>query len=161
MNTIRTFEDLECWKACREVRLFVIRKILPMLPRDERFEHCSQIKKASRSTTANIAEGFGRFHYRDNYKFCSNSHGSLFEVLDHLISANDDGYVDHQVLQEGRELVATAARLLNGYMNYLQRAGSPDTHLREISAGYRLEGALLPWDPDQQEYEMASAVPAQ
>ena len=34
---IRTFEDLECWKACRELRIFVAKEVVPVLPREERF----------------------------------------------------------------------------------------------------------------------------
>lgn len=87
---IRTFEDLECWKACRELRQFVVKEVLPVLPKDERYRLGDQIRRAARSTTANIAEGYGRFHYLDNAKFCSNSRGSCWEVLDHLITAHDE-----------------------------------------------------------------------
>lgn len=124
MESIRSFEDLECWKACRQLRIFVAKAVLPLLPKNEQFEMVPQLRKASRSTTANIAEGYGRFHFRDNYKFCSNARGSLFEVLDHLIAANDEGYLPDELLIEGRRMFENAKRLLNGYMNYLQRAGT-------------------------------------
>src|SRR5437870_3935687 len=70
---IRTFEDLECWKQCRMLRLFVARQVVPALPRDERYRLGDQLLRAARATTANIAEGYGRFHYLDNAKFCSNA----------------------------------------------------------------------------------------
>lgn len=56
-RTFSTFEDLECWKACRDLRRFVAKEILPTLPRDERYRLGDQILRAARSTTANIAEG--------------------------------------------------------------------------------------------------------
>jgi len=74
------------------------------------------------STTANIAEGYGRFHFMDNAKFCSNSRGSCCEVLDHLITAHDEHLIPGELLTRGRHLVETATRLLNGYMGYLKRA---------------------------------------
>ncbi len=77
---IESFQDLECWKACRQLRIFVARRVLPELPRDERYRLGDQILRAARSTTANIAEGYGRFHYLDNAKFCSNARGSLYVV---------------------------------------------------------------------------------
>ena len=123
-NEIKTFEDLECWKACRELRLFVAKTVKPVLPEEERFELTSQIVRAARSTTANIAEGYGRFHYMDNAKFCSNSRGSAWEVLDHLITASDEDMISDEMLANGRELVNTAVKLLNGYMNYLKKAAS-------------------------------------
>src|SRR5205809_7396984 len=70
---IRSFEDLECWKQCRMLRLFVARQIVPALPRDERYRLGDQLLRAARASTANIAEGYGRFHYLDNAKFCSNA----------------------------------------------------------------------------------------
>jgi hypothetical protein len=34
-SLIRTFEDLDCWKKCRELRLFVAKEVIPTLPNDE------------------------------------------------------------------------------------------------------------------------------
>jgi four helix bundle protein len=119
---IRTFEDLECWKACRELRLFVVREVCKALPKEERFRLADQVLRAARSSTANIAEGYGRFHYLDNAKFCSNARGSCWEVLDHLITANDEGLIPDLLLVKGREIAGTAIALLNGYISYLQRA---------------------------------------
>jgi four helix bundle protein len=119
---LRSFEDLDCWKACRALRIFVRRKILPLLPREEIYRLTDQLIRASRSTTANIAEGYGRFHYLDNAKFCSNSRGSVWEVLDHLITANDEDLIETPLLDEGRELISTAVKLTNGYISYLQRS---------------------------------------
>jgi four helix bundle protein len=121
-SKINTFEDLECWKACRDLRRFLAEKIVPVMPKDERYRLSDQIMRAARSTTANIAEGYGRFHYLDNAKFCSNSRGSCYEVLDHLITANDEGIISAELLEKGRILVTNATKLLNGYMNYPKRA---------------------------------------
>ena len=124
---IKTFEDLECWKKCRELRLFVAREVVPALPKDERYRLGDQFLRAARSTTANIAEGYGRFHYLDNAKFCSNSRGSCWEVLDHLITSSDEGLLPTAIIEKGKALVPEAVKLLNGYMSYLKRAASnPD-----------------------------------
>lgn len=120
--TIRTFEDLECWKECRTLRIFVAKQVVPALPKDERYRLGDQILRAARSTTANIAEGYGRFHYLDNAKFCSNSRGSCWEVLDHLITGQDEDLISPELLLLGREHVNHSVKLLNGYMSYLKRA---------------------------------------
>ena len=104
------------------LRLFVARQVVPALPRDERYRLGDQLLRAARSTTANIAEGYGRFHYLDNAKFCSDARGSCWEVLDHLIAGNDESLISAELLGRGREFVAHAVKLLNGYMNYLKRA---------------------------------------
>lgn len=75
--------------------------------------------RASRSITANIAEGYGRYHYQDNIRFCRQSRGSLLELLDHLEVALECGYVTPEerakVNQSGEQLLA----LLNGYIKFL------------------------------------------
>ena len=122
MSDIKTFEDLETWQACRAFRKFVSREITPLLLAKKEFNLSDQLKRSSRSTTANIAEGYGRFHYRDNYKFCSNARGSLFESLDHIICADDEDYLPQSVYAEARSLFDNSLHLLNGYMAYLKRA---------------------------------------
>src|SRR5438876_11414125 len=120
-TVIRTFADLECWKECRTLRWFIAKEAIPVLPKDERYRLGDQLLRAARSTTANIAEGYGRFHYLDNAKFCSNARGSCWEVLDHLITGNDEDFISAEFLNRGRALVDQAVKLLNGYMNYLKR----------------------------------------
>ncbi len=119
---LRNFQDLDCWKACRELRLFVARKIVPEIPNDERYRLGDQILRAARSATANIAEGHGRFHYLDNAKFCRNARGSCAEVLDHLITAFDEGLINDDLYSEGQKLVERALKVLNGYIRYLRQA---------------------------------------
>ena len=55
-------------------------------------------------------------------KFCSNSRGSCWEVLDHLITACDEDLISNELLAKGKKLVNSAAKLTSGYMNYLKRA---------------------------------------
>ena len=95
---------------------------MPVLPKDERYRLGDQILRAARSTTANLAEVYGRFHFMDNAKFCSNSRGSCWEVMDHLITACDENLISNELLAKGKKLVNSAAKLINGYMNYLKRA---------------------------------------
>jgi four helix bundle protein len=121
MNEIRTFEELETWQAGRAFRIFTNRKLVPLLIERREFDLADQLKRSARSTTANIAEVYGRFHYRDNYRFCSISRGSLFESLDHAICANDEELIPDSLLDEVRPLFDNALKLLNGYMAYLKR----------------------------------------
>lgn len=142
-KSFKTFEDLECWKTCRELRLFVSNEIIPMLPKEEKYRLSDQLLRATRSTTANIAEGYGRYHYMDNAKFCNNSRGSCWEILDHLITAYDDGLIPAETLSKGRDLVNTAVKLINGYMNYLKRA-SKEQAVKEPPAPYAIEVENIP-----------------
>ncbi len=123
-EAIKSFEDLACWNACRQLRLFVVRKVIPTLPVDEKFRLADQLFRSARSTTANIAEGYGRYNFMDNRKFCGIARGSCHEVVDHLITASDEGLIHREILDDGKRLATEAIRLLNGYMAYLKRAES-------------------------------------
>lgn len=119
-KTFKSFEELECWRACTEVRRF-ISELVKTFPKEEKYALANDMKRAARSTTHNIAEGFGRFHFQENIQFCRHSRGSLYELVDQLITANDDGYINSEELKKGRELISKALAILNGYINYLKR----------------------------------------
>jgi four helix bundle protein len=66
-----SFESLECWKAGRTLKDFLRKEIRPRFPKHEKFDLENQLKRVARSITANIAEGYGRYHYLDEAKFLS------------------------------------------------------------------------------------------
>ncbi|MBZ5542322.1 MAG: four helix bundle protein [Acidobacteriia bacterium] len=114
-SPIKDFKDLHVWEAARELRREFY-KLAKSLPDFEKFGLAGQIRRASASVTANIAEGFGRFGYQENAQMCRQARGSLYELRDHLTTCVDEGYVSPA---EGKRLDALAqsvARLLNGYL---------------------------------------------
>jgi four helix bundle protein len=96
-------------------------------PKEERFGLVDDMKRAARSTTHNIAEGFGRYHFQENIQFCRISRGSLYELIDQLITSRDEGLITDEEYEKGRKLIEKALTLLNGYIRYLgkAKAGSP------------------------------------
>ena len=90
------------------------------LPKTERFELHSQLLRAARSATANIAEGWGRYHYKENINFLRFSRGSVSEILDHSIEAKDCDYINEETLQEIRAQTETCTKLINGYIRFLK-----------------------------------------
>lgn len=119
-GSFKSFEELECWKACTAVRRFIT-EIVKGYSKEERFALVDDMKRAARSTTHNLAEGFGRFHFQENIQFCRQSRGSLYELIDQLITSKDDGYITSKQYEKGRALISKALALLNGYINYLSR----------------------------------------
>ncbi len=118
---LKSFEELECWRACRTVRNEV-RVILKKMPNEEKYALTDNMHRASRSITENIAEGFGRYGYQENIQFCRISRGSLYELIDQYITLNDEDYITEEEYQKGRSLINAAINLLNGYINYLKKA---------------------------------------
>ena len=75
-----------------------------------------QLVKSVDSIAANISEGYGRFHYKENKQFCYYSRGSLYETKTWLKKAHDRRLIvddDFQSLQNDLE---TIAYKLNNYI---------------------------------------------
>lgn len=114
------FENLQCWQACYKLKGYIKKSILPNFPKSEKFELFSQLLRASRSATANIAEGWGRYHYKDNIEFLINARGSVTELVDHTFEAKDSNYITELELKEISTQTDSCNRL-NGYIKYLRK----------------------------------------
>ncbi len=112
-------EDLEVWNISREFRK-KISFLVKTLPGEEKFRLSDQLIRSSRSVTANIAEGFGRYHYQENIQFCRQSRGSLLETLDHLYIALDEKYIDMDEFLDLKGDLLLCLKVLNGYVYYLK-----------------------------------------
>jgi four helix bundle protein len=115
MAVAKSFQDLEVWKLGRSLRkkLYEIAKSLPSHERDNL---AAQIRAAAVSITSNIAEGFGRFHYKENVQFCRIARGSACEAMDHPLTCLDEQYITSGQHQELNQDLTTFLRLLNAYI---------------------------------------------
>jgi four helix bundle protein len=118
---MKTFEELDCWQKATGLRR-ELAKLVKGFPQDEKYKLADQIIRASRSVTANIAEGFGRFYYREYAQFCMQSRGSLYELIDHLIVAKDENYISTEQFEKLRAEIDRTLAVLNGFINYLVKA---------------------------------------
>ena len=89
MATYNHFYDLPVYQKCRLFRKNIFQIVKSNFPKSEEYLK-SQVVDRGRPITANIAEGFGRFHYQENIQFCRQSRESLTETTDHLITAFDE-----------------------------------------------------------------------
>lgn len=115
---VKSFQDLNVWKLSREVRNKVY-SFTDTLPDEEKYNLKSQLRRAAVSVTANIAEGYGRFHYQENIQFCRVARGSLYEIQDHLLTCRDLGYLEESIYNDLNDLSLNAIRTLDGYIRYL------------------------------------------
>lgn len=118
MASITSFEDLECYKVCKSLRQ-EISDLTKTIDSIEKFRLVDQMLRCSRSVTNNIAEGYGRFHFKENAQFCRHSRGSLYELQDHLSIALDEKYIDNFKYEELKLKIENCNKILNGYIKYL------------------------------------------
>ncbi|SHO65374.1 four helix bundle protein [Algoriphagus zhangzhouensis] len=124
-----TFEDLKCWQSAYSLKNRIRLEILSRIPDSEKYDLKAQLLRAARSATANIAEGWGRFHFLDSRKFYYNSRGSLGEILDHLIEAKDCHYIEIDLFSSVQNDCITSLKILNGYIRYLTEKNKPSSKI--------------------------------
>lgn len=114
-----SLEDLEVWKGTRELRKKISR-LTKLFPAEEKYRLIDQLLRASRSCTANIAEGYGRFHFQESIQYCRQARGSLYETLDHIICAFDENYIEEKMKNDIKFEIYECIKMLNGYILYLK-----------------------------------------
>ena len=117
-SVIRTYEDLDVWKVCGDVRV-QIAAMARVFPKEEQYRLRDQLIRASRSVTADLAEGYGRFHYAENVQFARQARGSLYEIIDHLTVAQEEKLISDEAFALMREGALRAVLVVNGFIRYL------------------------------------------
>lgn len=93
-------------------------------PRDEQFGMTSQLRRASVSVAANIAEGYGRQQTKPFVQFLRVSQGSLKEVETLLLLAHRLGLAPQAAMQTCFDRCQRIGRMLVGLIRKLEEKGS-------------------------------------
>ena len=117
---MQSFYDLEVWKKARELKK-KISLLVKTFPNEEKYRLTDQIIRSSRSITANISEGYGKYTYKETKHYCIHSRGSLNKTLNHLIDAFDETYITKEQVVNFKNDIEECSKLLNGYISYLKK----------------------------------------
>lgn len=117
----RGFKELKCWQEGRELRK-CISNLSKTFPDSEEYLLVSQMNRAARGITANIAEGYGRFTYTDTRHFFIQARGSVTELMDHVTVAVDEQYITEEIASSIEKQCESVFKLINGYIAYLDKS---------------------------------------
>ena len=120
--SISGLEKLDVWCKPRDFAVRINKEVLPLLPLEEKWALNQQLRRSSQSIPANIAEGHGRFYFKDNLRFCYIARGSLEESLSHIVYAHKVGYVSEIVYRSCAADGENLNRLINGYIGFLKKS---------------------------------------
>ena len=122
---IKNFYDLEVWKKGHQLVLEIY-KITKDFPKEEKFGIVDQLRRAASSVTANIAEGFERYHFNDKIKFYYQARGSVAEVQNFLLLSQDLGYIAIQKCEDLNKQADTIRQLINGLIRSISNQKNKD-----------------------------------
>lgn len=121
---VEKFYQLKVWQKAKELCIEIY-KVTKEFPKEELFGITSQLRRAASSVCANIAEGFGRYYFKDKIRFYYQARGSLIEVQNFLIISFELGYLSREKYVSLFNRTNEISRMLNGL---IQSVGKTSPH---------------------------------
>ncbi len=118
-SEIRTFRDLEVWQRAIDLSL-VAYKVSEKLPNAERFGLTSQIRRASTSVSANVAEGH-ELRGKSFLRHVKIALGSVAELESHIELAVRLGFLSSCEVDVLVREASRVGKMLNGLRRSLRR----------------------------------------
>jgi four helix bundle protein len=115
-------DSLKVWQRSMAFAREVCLVVLPRLPADEKWSLQLQLRRSVQSIPANLAEGYGRYYYLDNVRFCYIARGSLEESYSHLRLAHELGYLTKDEVAPYEQEIGELRRMINGYITFLKKS---------------------------------------
>ncbi|WP_299059039.1 four helix bundle protein [uncultured Polaribacter sp.] len=113
---IFSFEKLEVWKEAIQLSKEIY-KVTSTFPSDEKFGLISQIRRATNSIAANLAEGTSRITNKDKAHFTTIAFSKTMEVLNHLILSKELEFISEKEYLKLREQIYKISNMLNALRN--------------------------------------------
>lgn len=114
------FEKLEVWKKAKELSV-AIYKTTREFPKDEIYGLTNQLRRSGVSVASNLAEGASRSSRKEQARFTEIAFGSLMEMMNQLMIANELEYLNDEELLNFRVKIEEVAKMLNALSSYQKR----------------------------------------
>jgi len=118
----QSYKDLEIYKLAHKLAV-EIHKVTLTLPKFELYEEGSQIRRSSKSISANIVEGFGRRRYKAEFiKFLTYSHATCEETIEHLeLLYETDSLKDKNIFDKFMQEYDKLGRMINKFIQSVEK----------------------------------------
>jgi four helix bundle protein len=115
---IQDYKELDVWKKSIALTMDMY-KLTIQFPDTERYGLISQIRRASVSIAANIAEGWGRGSTGEYIQFLTVARGSLMELETHLIIASNLQFLTSDEFGAFSKQIEDIGKMLNRLIGVL------------------------------------------
>lgn len=116
-------EELQVYKLSMELSE-IIWKLIEVWDNFPRSTIGKQVVNAADSIAANISEGFGRFHYKENKQFLYYARGSLFETKTWITKARNRNLIKEYDYNSLIEKIDSLGVKLNNYLKSIGKRTS-------------------------------------
>jgi len=116
---MRDFRKLQVWEKSHALVLGIYQST-QSFPKEELYGLTSQMRRASVSIPANIAEGAGRESIPERVHFIQIANGSASELNYFLLLSRDLGYLPEEVYLKYSQDLDEIGRMLTGLMKTLK-----------------------------------------
>ncbi len=118
--SVQHYRQLHVWQKAMDLVVQCYERTRGF-PAEERYGLVSQIRRASVSVAANIAEGQGRNHVKEFIQFIGLAKGSLCELETELLVSERVGFLTAQQSEESLACCAEVGRMLSGLKRALEQ----------------------------------------
>lgn len=92
---IKSYTDLIVYQNLYKAMVMVLTKVVPRLPKEEKYDLADQMRRACKSAPAQLAEGYAKKHHAKSWKkYIDDAIGECNEMIHHL-SVCRDVYYQH------------------------------------------------------------------
>lgn len=142
LEYVRHFKDLEVYKKQRALSKEVF-GLTKRFPDNEKYALTDQLRRASRSIGAQIAESWAKRLYPKHFvSKLTDADGEQMETQHWLIEAGDCGYIDEANSNRLLGLCEEIGRMLGSMMHKAESFSSHDYSLREEPPAYLVNNSL-------------------
>jgi four helix bundle protein len=118
---MRNYKDLVVWEKAHLLTLAVCQNT-KAFPSEERFGLTSQMRRASASIAANLAEGCGRRSDGEMGRFIQIAMDSGTELSRHFLLARDRGFLDLKLYQDLDSDLGAVMRMMSSLSQKMIRS---------------------------------------
>jgi len=122
MNKITDFHELEVYRLAEDLANWVY-DVTDKFPSEEKYGLVSQLRRAAISIGGNLAEGFGRYFFKENKLHCYYARGSLLEVRSYLLFSRRRGLITQEQHDQFENDYIKLKVKLNNYILSIGRSG--------------------------------------
>lgn len=111
---------MDVWKQSHALTISVY-QLTQLFPKEERYGVIDQLRRTASSVSANIAEGFGRYHFKDKQRFYYTARASAAEVQNFIWLSTDLDYVTKEIAREVFRKTTDVKKLINGLIRSIEK----------------------------------------